>query len=137
MKFALILFGIYHLFAGSIMLTPHDWIQKFGKKVYRLEIPLNIDPRYFICLKFLGLMAIMVGCLSLLVSYSGNNQVQELALVFYAILFIMRSIFRALYKKEFFEAYKLDFNRSKKNIILNVLLALLAIVLAWISYASL
>lgn len=136
MQLSLILFGVYHSIAGGFMLTPHHWIQKFGNKLYRLDIPSNIDVRYFICLKFLGLMALMVGCLSFLISYGGSKQIQEMALVFYAILFLVRAVFRALYKKEFYEAYKLDFKRSKKNIIFNVVLSSLTLTLAWISYAG-
>jgi hypothetical protein len=130
------MFGIYHLMAGGFAIGPFHWVQNFGARVYSMEIPTKVDPRYFLCLKFLGLMALMVSLLSFLIAFGGDKWAREAALVFYGLLFLGRALFRYIFQQQIFEAYRLDFKRSLKNIIFNTFLSLFTFALAWVSYAG-
>lgn len=134
--FMLSAFGVYHFVAGSFVLGPHRWIQGFGSKVYRLDIPDKIDPRYFLCLKFLGLMALMVSALTFIVAFGDDEIARIGALVFYALLFSSRSLLRYAFQDEFVAAYNLEFSRSLKNIIFNIILSIFTLAVAWMSYAG-
>lgn len=134
--FLLSAFCIYHFVAGSFVLGPHRWIQGFGSKVYRLDIPDKVDPRYFLCLKFLGVMALMVSALTFVITFGEDHVAKVSALVFYAFVFLSRSLLRYAYQKEFVAAYNLEFKRSLKNIVFNIILSLFTLVIAWMSYAG-
>jgi len=133
---SLFIFGFYHFVAGIFAIGPHRWLQSFGRQVYHLDIPTVVDPRYFVCLKFLGLMALMVAALSFIVAYGSNKAARELSMLSFGMLFLSRSFFRWIFKKEFFDAYQLEFKRSLWNIIFNSLVALFSIVITWMSYAT-
>jgi hypothetical protein len=134
-KWALFSFGFYHVVAGAFVLGPSRWVKTFGKNVYSLDVPEGADARYFITLKFLGLMALMLASLSFILVQADPFS-QSLALVFYALLFLLRGFCRYYYQEEFKSAFQIEFKRSFKNIIFNTLLAMATLALAFFSFGQ-
>lgn len=123
-KIIILLSAIYHLIAGIFVLGPKSWTIFFSKNTYDLKIPEQYEPRYEICLHFLGLMGIALSFHLFIVFYLGSIEVQKFSLITLALLFITRALFRIIYKKLIFDAYQLSFKRSLFNIIFNILLGI-------------
>jgi uncharacterized protein YhhL (DUF1145 family) len=132
-KYSIIVFGIYHLVAGAFALAPHKWLQSFSWRVYKLKIPEVIDAKYFLAVKFLGLMAWMVAGSSWVISCFSDERARALILILFSFLFLGRAILRWLFKAELKEAYHLDDQRNLKNIIFNICLSFYAFVLGWVN----
>lgn len=121
---------LYHFVAGLFVLGPKSWLQLFGKRVYDLNIPEAYEPRYEVCIKFLGLMAWSVSALSAQAIIWPDKRLQTFTLFTLAFLFLGRAILRIILKDTLKDAYNLSFNRSLGNIVFNVILSMFTMFLA-------
>lgn len=126
----LVLICLYHFVAGLFVLGPKSWLQLFGKKVYALNIPVKYEPRYEVCIKFLGLMAWTVAALTAQALIWPDKRLQTFTLFTLAFLFLGRAIMRVIMKNVLEDAYQLSFNRSLGNIVFNIMLSLVTMFLA-------
>lgn len=126
----LVLTCLYHFLAGLFVLGPKSWLRVFGKKVYSLSIPENYEPRYEVCVKFLGLLAWTVAALILPALIWPDKRLQTYILFILAFLFLGRAVLRIILKETIADAYQLTFKRSLGNIIFNIILSLFTMLLA-------
>lgn len=118
----LFLNGLYHILGGCFSLGPSKWTKTFGQKLYSLNFPEKFDPRYQLTVRSLGAFALFTGVISWVILFQGKTNLKGLYLAALGILFIGRAILRIVQKELFLEAYNMTFERSKKNVIFNVLL---------------
>jgi hypothetical protein len=126
----LILVCVYHFVAGLFAIGPKSWLQFFGKNVYALEIPENYEPRYEVCIRFLGLLAWTVSALTAQALIFPDHRLQCFTLFVLSFLFLSRALLRVILRKVISDAYQLSFERSLGNIVFNLVLCLFTMTLA-------
>ena len=127
-KAILVLSSFYHLIAGIMSIGPSKWLVYFGKKTYSLEIAENFEPRYQLTVRALGKFALFTSSILFYIALYSDKKTQQFVLINLGVLFLIRALLRVLQKELFYKAYKIDFNRSLKNIIFNIILGLCTIV---------
>ena len=118
----LFLNGLYHILGGCFSLGPSKWTKTFGQKLYSLNFPEKFDPRYQLTVRSLGAFALFTGVISWIVLLAGGEKLKGFYLLALGGLFIIRAILRVAQKELFLEAYNMTFERSKKNVIFNLIL---------------
>ena len=116
--------GTYHALVGVFSLSSVKVTKAVGKKLYALEFPEKLDPRYEYTLKPLGAYALFVAAFSIFAARSAPFSVQLFALQLLAALFVLRSISRLIYHRLLTEAFNIPLKRSLLNVAFNCGLAL-------------
>ncbi len=130
------LVGFYHLVAGAAVLGPSSWLRLFGSKTYSLIIPNTYEPRYIVCTKFLGSMALAVSAFCFVALFVSDIKTQACFLIIFGVLFNVRAYLRYHLRQEMADAYQLTFDRSLKNIVFNVCLGIATFMLGIAHYDS-
>jgi hypothetical protein len=95
-----------------------------------LEIPENYEPRYEVCIRFLGLLAWTVSALTAQALIFPDHRLQCFTLFVLSFLFLSRALLRVVLRKVISDAYQLSFERSLGNIVLNLVLSFFTMTLA-------
>jgi hypothetical protein len=105
-------------------------IRRIAKKLYALDIPQNLDPRYEYNLKPLGFYAITLGLLCALELSVNDLNHRRGFLFILAFLLVMRSLGRFFCRDLVQRAFGITWERSRANVIFNIILAALMASLA-------
>ena len=130
----LFLFAFYHFAVGIPSVLSTSVIRKVALKLYALEIPEELDPRYEYNLKPLGFYAISIALMCTLELFQKDPLHRSLFLSILAALLIFRALGRFFYRDLVEKAFAINWDRSRKNVIFNLVLALIMGGLAYATY---
>ncbi len=130
----LFLFALYHFAVGIPSVMSTSVIRKIALKIYALEIPEQLDPRYEYNLKPLGFYAISIALMCTLELFQRDPMHRSLFLAILAALLIFRALGRFFYRDLVEKAFAINWDRSRKNVIFNLVLAAVMGGLAYATY---
>ncbi len=130
----LFLFALYHFAVGIPSVMSTSVIRKIALKLYALEIPEQLDPRYEYNLKPLGFYAISIALMCTLELFQKDPLHRSLFLSILAALLTFRALGRFFYRDLVEKAFAINWDRSRKNVIFNLVLAAVMGGLAYATY---
>jgi hypothetical protein len=116
-------FAIYHYAVGVPAILSVRYTRIIAKKLYNLELPEKLDPRYEYNLKPLGFYALTLATLCVLQALSENLNSKRDFIFVLAGLLILRASGRFLYRDLFLKAFGVNWPRSRLNFFFNLALA--------------
>lgn len=130
----ILLFTIYHFAVGIPSILSFPLLRKIGKKLYSLNIPENVDPRYEYSLKAIGFYALTIGFLSLLELVNESSKQKALFLLILSFLLVARAWGRWFYKDLVEKAFQISWPRSRKNVLFNIFCAAFSCYISYLLY---
>lgn len=123
-------FVFYHLAVGLPAILSLSLTRKIARKLYRLDLPENMDPRYEYALKALGFYALTIAAISVGPLLHPDPAVEAFLLAALAGLLILRALGRFFYRDLLYRAFAITWRRSRWNVFFNLIVAGLMIALA-------
>lgn len=132
----ILLFAIYHIGVGIPSILSFSLLRSVGRKLYALNIPETVDPKYEYSLKPLGFYALTMGFVCLAELFSTDKNQKAVFLVILSFLLLSRAWGRFFYKELVEKAFDLPWKRSQTNVLFNILSSFVLLFVAFKMYFS-
>lgn len=132
----IILFAIYHFAVGIPSIMSFSLLRKIGKRLYDLNIPESVDPKYEYSLKAIGFYALTLGFICLLQFYNQDPVQKSIFLVILSFLLLARAWGRWMHHDLVEKAFQISWPRSRKNVLFNLFCAVFSCYVAYLLYFS-
>ncbi|QDK38641.1 hypothetical protein [Bdellovibrio sp. NC01] len=130
----LFLFALYHFAVGIPSVLSTSVIRKIALKLYALELPQELDPRYEYNLKPLGFYAISIALMCTLELFQKDPVHRAAFMAILSALLVFRALGRFFYRDLVEKAFAITWSRSRMNVIFNLTLAFIMGGLAYATY---
>jgi hypothetical protein len=125
--------ALYHFLMGVTSMLSVRWVTWISSKLYDLRIPKSLDPGVEYGLKPLGAFALILSIWCTQQGWFADRSGADLTLIklSLALLFILRALFRVVYRDLFERASGVSWRRSRWNVGLNIILSGVLIASCW------
>lgn len=117
--------AIYHFIMGLLSMFTVETIRKVAFFLYDLKIEEKRDPKYEYIWKPLGASAVIISLFTVRALYVEDLEYQKFVIQMLSLLYFLRTSFRFFYRKLFFQAFHVTFQRNLVNISFNLVLVIL------------
>lgn len=132
----ILLFAIYHISVGIPSMLSFPLLRHIGNRLYSLNIPESVDPKYEFTLKPIGCYALTVGFFCLLELFNNSPKQKAIFLLILSFLLVSRAWGRWFYKALFEKAFQVNWQRSRKNVLFNLICSVISCCVAYFLYFS-
>jgi hypothetical protein len=115
--------AIYHLVMGGMCLLSLQTLRSISGKLYALNVPDPVDPKFEYGLRPLGAFALVLSLFCFRGALVEDPSYRTFVACVLIFLFMLRATFRLLYRDLFARAFNVDFRRNMKNIVFNAILS--------------
>lgn len=130
----ILIFAIYHIGVGIPTVLSFSVLRKVGERLYALNIPETVDPKYEYSLKPLGFYALTLGFVCIAELFNSNSKQKAIFLLILSFLLLSRAWGRFFYKELVEKAFDLPWKRSQANVLFNIASAIILIALSFRLY---
>ena len=125
------LLAAYHFAVGVPSILSVGLTRKIAGRLYQLSLPEVLDPRYEYALKAMGFYALTIALICLLPFGFEDPGFESAILCTMAFLLFVRALGRFFYRDLAFRAFGISWQRSRINVIFNILFTGLLLTVAY------